>query len=284
MTGPHLTAADLQAFAAAELSAVDLARVDTHLATCRSCAGSLADMTASHRSGMLAAVTAARRRHLSFEEMEAIVHATPLDDDLARAHLSECESCRLEVEDLRTFASTFTHDEQLAPAAVPPRARETPEARSFLATLAAWMRTNPGMLGLAGAIAVVTLLVTLPATRSRLFPGSGPAGSGAASIRGAQDSLGALQTSLQLPDARVARLRQILSGATVPGPAAAPTEADRDLLARAERAQPDTPLVLGALAQDLGLVAEAERFYRQALASQPDSPEIMRLLDNLPRR
>jgi hypothetical protein len=279
MTGPHVTAADLQAFAAAALSAEDLARVDTHLATCRSCAGSLADLTASGRSGMLAAVDATRRRHLSFEEMEAIIHATPLDDDLARAHLSECESCRLEVDDLRTFATTFTRDERLALAAAAP-----PEAPSSLSTLAAWMRANTRMLGLAGAIAVVTLVVTLPATRSRFFPGSGPAGSGAASIRGAQDSLGALQASVQLSDARVERLRQILTGATVPGPDAAPTDADRELLARAERAHPDTPLVLGALAQDLGLVAEADRLYRRALASQPDSPEIMRLLDNLSRR
>jgi hypothetical protein len=279
MTGPHVTVADLQAFAAAELSAGDLARVDTHLATCRSCAGSLADLTASRRSGMLAAVDAARRRHLSFEEMEAIVHATRLDDDLARVHLSGCESCRLEVEDLRTFATTFTRGERLAPAAAAAR-----EAPSSLSTLAAWMRANTRMLGLAGALAAVALVLTLPATRSQFFPGSGPAGSGAASIRGAQDALGALQASLQLPDARIERLRQILSGAAVPGPDAAPTDADRELLARAERAHPDTPLVLGALAQDLGLVAEAERFYRRALASQPDSSEIMRLLDALSRR
>jgi predicted anti-sigma-YlaC factor YlaD len=277
MTDPHVAAAELKAFAAAELPADDLARVDRHLASCPSCIDALASLTASRRVGLLAAIDAERRRHLTFDEMEATVEDRPLDP-LARAHLESCESCRVEVEDLRTFAASMADDAE-APAA----AATVPPSPSLVAAITAWMHANARVVGLGGAIAVVTLLVTLPQTRSLLFPGGGPAGSSVASVQGALSSLSVLQTSLQLQDDRVARMRQILAGTAAPGPARTPTADDRALLARAERAAPDAPLVLGALAQDLGLMREAEGFYRRALEAQPDSPDIRRLLGSLRR-
>jgi anti-sigma factor RsiW len=280
MTDPHIAPAELEAFAAADLPAGDLARVDRHLASCPSCAQALGNLTRSHASGLLAAVDAERRRHLTFEEIEAIVDGgQDRLDGLARTHLDTCESCRLEVEDLRGFAAAVRH-EALAPAAA---AAPTPAA-SLMAAAMAWMRAHAQMLSLGGAVALIALLVSLPTTRSTLFPGGGAGGSSAASLQAARDSLSAVQIELQLPDDRVERLRQILAGTGAPGPGRAPTEADRALLARAERAYPAFPLVLGALAQDLGLVADADRFYRQALEARPGAPDIQRLIDGLPRR
>jgi hypothetical protein len=99
---------------------------------------------------LLNAVVIELRRHLSYEQLEAVLEQRTEDevDDLARQHLSDCDVCQRELADLRTFDAMLSKTEpaqQRAAAAVRPPSM--------------WRMLFWPVTGLAGAIAAAVMVM-----------------------------------------------------------------------------------------------------------------------------
>ncbi len=86
----HLTDNQVEAFGRRTLAAVELLRVDEHLAECNSCRQRLATAT----------------QHLNFEQTANFVEGRLTGAALQQAsdHLANCDLCRLSVDDLQAFS------------------------------------------------------------------------------------------------------------------------------------------------------------------------------------
>lgn len=299
MTRKHPTREELQGFAAASLDSDALAEIDTHLTDCADCRETMRlalDETRSSSlpprgSGLLAAIRREQTSHLTYEELAGIVDGREAvrDDPFAREHLARCATCRQELDDLRAFdalpvpvraASAPTLWERLRDVLAPPPVAGHPGNIPGAVTPARWR----GKLGwMAAAAAAVLMLILLP--RLGREPGTGDGA--AASLVSATRVLDENPENRLSPD-RITRLRAILDG-TAPPVGVRPDDrsvdalspADQELWRWAQQRFADDPLLVGALAQDLGLLVEARAAYRRALDAQPDAPVARRLLEAL---
>lgn len=277
MTGRHPTTEELDRFVNGEAEPEELARIDHHVESCASCRQALSDRVPVSALGFTPALGASS--HLPFETLEALLknRAEVTRNPAVRDHLEACDTCAMELEDLRVFDST--RHRVLAAAAAPPEPRATLWERLQDAIRA----ISPRQLAWAGAAAAAVLvLMLLPQQR-----GGTPSGSSA---------------TLPMPSAlmqsegermsveRQSRILAIVEGTADPADAReAVTRAelspeDGELWQWAEAAFAAQPLLLGALAEDLGLYEEAQAAYEEAVAAEPDSPDARRLLDALNQR
>lgn len=123
MTDEHCSASALIGYARRDLPLEELVRADDHLATCEACSDALRDL-APVGFGLLRAVSVEQGRHLTFEEIAAVVdgRASEVLDPLASQHAARCESCRNEIADLQAFdlsRSTLVSPAPVAAAAKP---------------------------------------------------------------------------------------------------------------------------------------------------------------------
>jgi hypothetical protein len=273
MTGRHPTTEELDRFVSGEALPEELARIDQHVESCDACREALSDRVPVAALGFTRPLEG--RAHLSFETLEALLlnQASASSDPAVREHLEGCDTCAKELEDLRVFESTRP---RVFAAAAPPVVRSTLWER-----LQDRIRAiSPGQLAWAGAAAAaVVVLMLLP--REPDVPGSGSS----ASLPRPGVLTGA--DGLMTPE-RQARIVAIIEGrATATSEAVTLAELrpeDAELWAWAAIAYAGQPLLLGALAEDLGLLEEAEAAYQAALRTDPDSPDARRLLDALNAR
>ncbi len=110
----HLTLEQLAKYREGRLPGGLLLDADDHIARCEQCRGLLLESASA--SAQLAAVSQALKGtvdlsafHLSYQELQDHVEGkTPQAKvEQIEAHLRECESCRLELQDLREFAASL---------------------------------------------------------------------------------------------------------------------------------------------------------------------------------
>jgi hypothetical protein len=99
----HPAAAVLASFARAELHGSDLLAVDDHIAGCADCRTLLRSPEMIPRAADAWRAELAGE-HLSYERLEACIDGTAGDDGAAiEQHISICEQCASEVQDLRSY-------------------------------------------------------------------------------------------------------------------------------------------------------------------------------------
>src|SRR3954453_16719075 len=100
---PHLTVEQFARFQRQSLEAAELLACDEHLSGCEECRERLGMETAADaRAQDLKALLS---EHLSYDQV--VTAAKGHGDGAIGQHLTECELCRAEVEDLRQFQSTL---------------------------------------------------------------------------------------------------------------------------------------------------------------------------------
>jgi len=111
---PHLSLDQLGKLREGALAASELLDADDHLSECEECRARLATLPMvgpawAEMIGGLRAAAEAAEPHLSYERLQAYVDGKSTDADraLLEAHLSECEVCRADAEDLKEFASAY---------------------------------------------------------------------------------------------------------------------------------------------------------------------------------
>jgi hypothetical protein len=174
MTSQHLSREEFDGFRTRALSGQALQRADQHLAGCQACRDELAQDLPSG-AALLAAVDRAGRRHLAFEELEALLDGGAMSATI-RQHLDDCGTCRQELEDLRAFDAL--------PASAREQATERKTAPAKHDVRTAWWRVpsfaRVGALAVpsyvwAGALAaLVSVAIILP----RMLGPGGPAPGG----------------------------------------------------------------------------------------------------------
>jgi hypothetical protein len=151
LTDGHISRETFDSYTKQALSSDELERFDRHLVECEACRHALLDVTPDG-SALLSVMAAERRRHLSYEQLEAALDKRTADDvdDLARQHLSECGVCQRELADLESFDAVLSKTaaapaRQMAAAAAPPPAT--------------WGTLFWPVTSLAGAITVAVLVL-----------------------------------------------------------------------------------------------------------------------------
>jgi hypothetical protein len=149
LTEGHISRETLGGYLRRELSPAELEQFDRHLSGCEPCRDALLELMPDG-SGLLNAVAIEQRRHLSYEQLEALLEQRSEDDldDLAQQHLSDCETCQRELADLRTFDAMLSKTEQsqqMAAAAVRPPSM--------------WRMLFWPVTGLAGSVAAAVLVM-----------------------------------------------------------------------------------------------------------------------------
>lgn len=161
MTG-HLSAQIIEGYRRRALSPAELIAADDHFAVCESCC---AQRQASAPANLAAIAVAAdwfgAPEHLQYEQLAAYVdrELSGVEREVVESHLSHCESCLEQCEELRAFAARLSTypDKEYAPAVVP----SLWERISRLLDIGMLAGLAPA-LRIAGAMALV-LLIALPA-------------------------------------------------------------------------------------------------------------------------
>jgi len=159
----HLSNPELQAFLQRELPPVQLLEADDHLATCPTCQAALAH--AANTGPQIASLQhsfSPAQSHLDYEQLLQLAEGNAVFPDLEN-HLANCNSCRRELVDLRSF---------IAHTAVTPRSLQTPPTAAKRARVYPW-RQHPVWSGLAAAaliagIAVLYWRTSLPASNQEI--------------------------------------------------------------------------------------------------------------------
>lgn len=156
----HATDATLERLLSGTLGAGE-DEVARHLDECEACRDRVAALGPTD-SALLEAVRIDDRRHLPYEELEALVRDKLTGDDrrAAEEHLAICQSCAAELEDFRQFAPRLAH---------PVEGTTTDTARTewrIMGRLREWLSglfgsTTPQWAMAAGALALL-LAVVLP--------------------------------------------------------------------------------------------------------------------------
>jgi hypothetical protein len=149
LTEGHISRETLGGYLRRELSPAELEQFDRHLSGCEPCRDALLELTPDG-SGLLNAVAIEQRRHLSYEQLEALLEQRSEDDldDLAQQHLSDCEVCQRELADLRAFDAMLS---ETAPV--------QQKAAQGLRPPSMWRTLFWPVTGLAGAIAAAVLVM-----------------------------------------------------------------------------------------------------------------------------
>ena len=130
----HLSLPELQAFAAREVSASEILRLDGHLASCDACSEALGRIASLRvATGMLRRVERAGP-HLSYEQFETLVAGKASVDAAVQTHLDGCDACAHELAEMQGYAATLS-------ASIEHRDMPSP---SLLSRLMTWMRSPRG--------------------------------------------------------------------------------------------------------------------------------------------
>lgn len=113
------------------------------------------------RSGLVAAVKAEARRHLTFDELESCLTSEEALDPLGSQHLHACDACRRELADLRAF--------ERLPARTTQQATAEHTRGTEAASRASWWTLWPRLAGVAAGLVLAAVSV------SRFIPSSSPA-------------------------------------------------------------------------------------------------------------
>jgi hypothetical protein len=349
----HLTDSALEQFQQSRLGS-GLSSADQHLGGCPDCRARLDRLAPASDSGLLAAVRAETRRHLTYDQIEGLHERTLPGEEAtaARDHIAICRSCREEFDDFSTFADEFAKP-------VAQRARpRVHDASTLFDRIEVWLR-GPNL-----AVAGVTLIAVLgvwlgarvvldPSSGSRLELALATVNSGTFAPDRAFRISATLEERVPRGSTRPESLRDVAPGpvsglsnpvgeavvGTTPSfewssedpppyrveifdragtivTGSAPLEDmawdvtlglepdqiyswhvvkgngptgmaefkvissdEADLWAEVLADNPDQPLLLGAIAQDLGLLTEARSFYSLEIQEDPDSELAARLLE-----
>lgn len=272
----------LLAYAEARLAASALESVDRHLRDCEPCRRIAIERASVRPVGVLVALRAAADEHLSYDELVSAI-AGSLDD---QAHLAACESCRAEVADLRAFE---------AMSAGRPLPGRTPAERAGRSWLGSGLRLQDrrlqvrwNHLGWAGALSVglavlAGLAIPQYGSRSGRSDESLRSGSGIEFLR-AEAPHDGLKARLS-PD----RVRRMAAVVRLSPDVAIPVEVSMETLSVEDQALwrwavsalKDRHLIRGVLAQDLGLLTEAEEAFVAAVVDRDDAQRAEVLLERL---
>lgn len=179
----HLSTQLLERYRQRRLEAAELLALDDHLATCAACRERLREM--KPRSVALSALRASLQAadqtapaHLLHEQLLAYAEGRldAADRELAEGHLEFCPRCAAQAQELRDSARQRARAANASPlsadAPAPPPARRTnPVAASALSALRGRFVLLPLTLRVAGAVAVIALLVMAVTLWLRPQPG-----------------------------------------------------------------------------------------------------------------
>ena len=114
----HLSRDQLLKFRDRELPPEELIAAGGHLGGCETCRRELSEMASGE--SLIAAVRAAGREHLSYEQMDAWVEETldSTEREIVMAHIGLCEACARQLQAYESYASAMA-------AAIPPPAQES---------------------------------------------------------------------------------------------------------------------------------------------------------------
>ena len=248
---PHLSREDLEAYNRKDLPAVRLLAAGRHLSECRDCAARLQAHTGA--AGIPSLDADDEEGHLTYDQIEAYVDGRlPVRDRAAiDSHLAACTHCSGDLNAVRSLAARM---------AVRPVWRER---------IASWLRV-PRI-----AMAASALAATLVLTASFLLIHNTRTPTEIAAIPKELLTPGTIDLPQTHRDAVIAMLRGESHTSSIPDDAS---------IDQARRNDPNAHLLLGALYQQRGLWAEAEREYKLLLDSNPRSKEARRLWENARKR
>jgi hypothetical protein len=96
---PHLSEEQVVRYRSRKLAASELLELDSHLSDCEACRDLL--YTGTRAGSRIASLRADLSGHLDYAGVVACASGSPSPEQ--RDHLTHCESCRAEVDDLRSF-------------------------------------------------------------------------------------------------------------------------------------------------------------------------------------
>jgi hypothetical protein len=203
-------------------------------------------------------ISRAEDQHVTYQQLEAFVDRR-LDEteaELVQAHADLCARCHAELQDLLAFAT-----------ALAAKTERQPEKQSIGARIAAWFGAPRHSLALAaGAAAVLAVVLLLPRQKA-----GAPIGVSIATLRPAAEAV--------LDPGKAARGATFVENGRV---YRVLTQEEHDAYEAALASAPDDPASRGAVAERFRLFDEAEKYYRQLLASDPAKGRT--LLDGLAAR
>ena len=210
----------------------------------------------------------AETEHLSYEQLEAYVDSR-LDSseaELVRAHTDLCAQCASELQDLADFAIRLKAKE------IP-----SPVTSSLWSRMGAWLQHRPNLWAVAGAAAVVIVIVGLGYSAP---PAAGPENPATNAASNGGPGRPGRPIEAILPPTTSAVL------GTTAKPSGRPYRVlTQDEVAAYQKelsAAPNDPVARGAIALKYSLFDEAEKEYRQLEASGGSrAEEARRLLQQL---
>jgi tetratricopeptide (TPR) repeat protein len=261
----HLNREELEAYQRRALAAGDLLAASRHVAECRECAARLRANMGSAGVARLAAEDD-DEGHLSYEQIEAYVDERISTRERAEvdAHVHQCRDCASDLEDVREFAAQM---------------RVRPEARvTWRERVAQWLHVPP--FAMAGSAAAVALVLT--ASFLLIHKSQPQSAAEIAAVRPPEPAAAAPEIPAELaPDIRdLSDTHRDAVVSVLRGESQTAVTPDDDAIEQARRKDPNAHLVLGALYQQRGMWAEAEREYRLLLDAHPHSEKARKLWEN----